>query len=108
MQNVSATVPSELPRALGVTRSDTPDVTQVFFLDGVVMRQVQYSNGKWAGGDLGSSMPKSGISNGPMAVVGWNATAVRMYFVVDNKIREVASEDVYGQWQSGTMTPDNY
>ncbi|KAK0618948.1 hypothetical protein B0T14DRAFT_554367 [Immersiella caudata] len=106
--NISAAVPTELPRSLGVTRSDTPDATQVFFLDGLVMQQSQYSNNKWSSGTLGPSMPNSSISNGPLGAVGWNSTAVRLYYVVNGKIREVASEAVYGQWRVGTMTPDQY
>jgi hypothetical protein len=107
-QNISATTPEELPRAIGIARSDTPDVTQVFYLDGIEMQQVQYSNNKWSIGDVGSSMPNSSISNGPIAVVGWNDTAVRVYYVVDNSIKEVASESGYGQWEIGTMPPDDY
>lgn len=68
VQNISATVPKELPRSIGVTRSDGPDVTQVFYIDGIEMQQVQYSNNKWSIGDLGSSVGNSSISNGPMAL----------------------------------------
>lgn len=43
-----------------------------------------------------------------MGAVGWNATAVRLYYVVEDSIREVASESVYGQWLIGSMAPDDY
>jgi len=98
----------ELPRSFGIPRSETPDVTQVFFLDGVVMQQSQYSNNKWSSGTLGPSMPKSSVSNGPLSAVGWNSTAVRLYYVINGEIREVASEAALGQWSVGSMTPDEY
>ncbi|EXJ78351.1 hypothetical protein A1O3_09512 [Capronia epimyces CBS 606.96] len=108
VQNISATIPKELPRSIGVARSDTPDVTQIFYLDGIEMQQAQYSNNGWSNSNLGSSTPNSSISNGPMAAVGWNDTAVRLYYVDDNAIVEVASESTYGTWELGTMDPDDY
>ncbi|KAK5052061.1 hypothetical protein LTR84_002865 [Exophiala bonariae] len=107
-QNITAPIPKELPRFLRAVRSDTPDVTQLYYLDGTEMQQVQYSNNRWSIGDFGSSMYNSSISNGPLGAVGWNATAVRLYYVVEGGIREVASESVYGQWLIGGMAADDY
>ncbi|KEF55355.1 uncharacterized protein A1O9_08105 [Exophiala aquamarina CBS 119918] len=108
VQNISATIPEELPRSIGVVRSDAPDVTQVFYLDGTEMQQVQYSNNVWSISALGSSMPSSSISNGPLGAAGWDNTATRLYFVIDGSIQSVASESVYGQWQLGTKPLDYY
>jgi hypothetical protein len=109
VQNITeAPVPAELPRSLVVGRSDDPDATQVYYLDGTEMKQVQLTNNRWSSRDLGSSIPEWSVENGPLGAAGWNATAMRLYYLVDGEIREVAAEDVYGQWQVGTMVPDSY
>ena len=77
-------------------------------MNGNRVQQVQWSNGRWSIGDLGSSIPESSILNGPLGVTGWNATAVRLYYVIDGKITELAYEDSYTAWASRTMDADDY
>jgi hypothetical protein len=106
VQNISANVPSELPRSIGVVHSDTPDESQIFYFDGIEMQQVQYSNSKWSVGNLASSLKASSISNGPMGAVGWNETEVRLYYVIDGSITEEAQEVEYSEWQLGLPMDD--
>jgi len=48
------------------------------------------------------------MGNGPLGVVRWNRTAVRMYSLVEGAIRELFAESVYGKSTVGTMEPDDY
>ena len=77
-------------------------------MKGKKVQQVQWSNGRWSIGDLGAFIPDSSISNGPLGVTGWNATAVRLYYFIDGKITELAYESSYTAWASKTMAADDY
>ena len=102
VQNITSPVPEELPRALAIATSETPLAVQVFYFSGAALQQVQYSNNRWTSGELGSSVPNSSIENGPLSAVGWNNTAVRLYYLIDGAILEVESETVNGKWTVST------
>lgn len=61
-------------------------------------------------------MPDSLAPNGPLAAVGWNGPATRLYFLVDDndndsfdsRLREVAGESLDGEWVMGAMPGDVY
>jgi hypothetical protein len=61
-------------------------------------------------GDVGSSIPDASISNGPMGVVGWNDTGIRMYYPVgqDRTIKELIAEGGNGVWKVGGAVDDGY
>ena len=107
-QNVSDHVPQELPRAINVARSLSPDVTQVFYLDGKDMQQSQYQNNRWSQGSVGSSFPSPDVSNAPLGAVGDNSTTVNMYFVVNGAIHEVSSSTTSDQWSVNDYTVGDY
>jgi hypothetical protein len=101
-----ALIPTELPRSLAVARSDSPDVVQVFLFSDSSLQQVQFTNGKWSISDLGSSIANSSIADGPIGGVGWNSTAVRLYYLVDGDITEMESENLYGKWTTGSINAE--
>ena len=102
MQNITASIPSELPRALSIATSIDPLVVQLFYFSGTALQQVQYTNNKWSIGLLDSSVPQASTQNGPVGAVGWDKTAVRLYYLIDGKIKQVMGERINAGWVLST------
>jgi hypothetical protein len=102
--------PAELPRSLAVARSNNPDITQVFYLDRTALQQGLYASGRWQAGNLVNSGVSTTESNGPLAAVGWDDTALRTYNVVGDDLVKWASdprkEDA--RWVRGAMPGSRY
>lgn len=115
-QNISTgTIPGELPRSLGVAHTKTSNITQIFYLDGVEMRQMQYSNDQWSVGGSGGSCPNSGIANGPLGAVGFGAEGARLLYLIEqgtgdnnSTILQAASDVLDTGWNVGTLVNDDY
>lgn len=120
VQNISAgAIPGQLPRSLSVAHSRTSNITQIFYLDGVEMRQVYYSNDQWSVSDSAASCPKSRVDNGPLGVVGYGAGAgAKLYYLIDqgngdsddnSTIREVETDDDLDTgWRISTLVNQDY
>jgi hypothetical protein len=86
VQNITSLVPEELSRALALVTLDVPLAVQLFYFSKDALQQVQYSRGRWTSGILGQSAPNSSAENGPLTAVGWNNTAIRLYYLINGKM----------------------
>jgi hypothetical protein len=70
---------------------------------------VRWSSNKWTTGDIGAGVPGASVPNGALGMVGWNETAVRMYYPVggEGRIKEVVGNGP-GVWTSGGQVNDEY
>jgi hypothetical protein len=90
---------SSLPSSLTGALSVNPDVIQIFYSEGQALEEVQRVDGKWDNLNITGEVPKLGMSNGPIAAVGWNgSTSTRIYYVVDSKVQELAPGSS-GEWE---------
>lgn len=98
---------TQIPGSIGAALSQQPELVQLFYIEGMEVKALVKSAGEWMVKALSSDLPKSNILSGPMAAVGWNQSATRLYYVVDNDIIEMAYETSYG-WERGSMPPIPY
>jgi hypothetical protein len=89
--------------------SEAPAVVQVFYFSGTKIQQVRWSSNTWSTGDIGTGVPDASVANGPLSMVGWNGTAVRMYYPVGtegaSRIREIVGSE---KWVTGGHVNDEY
>jgi len=102
VETITTTVPSQLPRSLGVAMGTEP---QLFFLDGTKVQQVRFSNNQWKTIVLPSTLDAS-IPNGPMGVVAW-ADSPHLFDSVSGG-RDITQVAWNGHWIIGDMEADGY
>lgn len=101
----TATIPTRLPRALGLANATTP---QLYFLDGTKLQQIVLSRTPSTNA-ISSSTLEFNVPNGPLGVVAWSNSSPRLYFPVNGGkgIMEGAASD-RGGWGGGLLKGDSY